>query len=432
MTEVKYVVANQKALEEAIASEKSPELRAVMHLIGASPESYRGDLIRQLNAVRPGLQDKHPFACEGRVDAALRTLVREGAVQKKVIRGYTAEDFAVKFGLTRTQFNNYYSGWLVRAGIFPAATNRKKMSYPSEVADVFNAAKPFYQSGTPYSKALSVGVGAVLGDEKKRQFEQWHRRQEEQVLSEKKQKVRSRIASQLASSGKMPLETSFKIRYDVLREALANGRADAAKNKESLEEILWKHWVEAGHYQAVVSYPMNLYLALKYEDMFIFSVEGKDGKGRRIFRKAALPLVKAAMDASPLTETFEGYEKSVHAMISESVKYMSEIIRAPIQGALDSVVEHERIRSGNDDYKTRKSANAALGNLEILKARYVTGGRVRTLEEVKQEYGRTIERTRQRKAKALNLLRRLPEVKALLDRNLPEEWKAFLNYARSL
>jgi len=401
MTEVKYVVANQKALEEAIASEKSPELRAVMHLIGASPESYRGDLIRQLNAVRPGLQDKHPFACEGRVDAALRTLVREGAVQKKVIRGYTAEDFAVKFGLTRTQFNNYYSGWLVRAGIFPAATNRKKMSYPSEVADVFNAAKPFYQSGTPYSKALAVGVGAVLGDEKKRQFEQWHRRQEEQVLSEKKQKVRSRIASQLASSGKMPLATSFKIRYDVLREALANGRADAAKIKESLEEILWKHWVEAG-------------------------------KGRRIFRKAALPLVKAAMDASPLTETFEGYEKSVHAMISESVKYMSEIIRAPIQGALDSVVEHERIRSGNDDYKTRKSANAALGNLEILKARYVTGGRVRTLEEVKQEYGRTIERTRQRKAKALNLLRRLPEVKALLDRNLPEEWKAFLNYARSL
>ena len=419
MAKIKYVVTTPQALEELIASEESPTLRAVMTLISANPEILRNDLIKQLKSAHPGLQDNHSSAVKDLVTLTIRKLVREGAVQKEVVKSESLGGFAAQFGLTRNQFVNDYR-LLVYARIFPP-TRQNSMHYLPEVADVFNAAKPLYQNGTPYIEALAVGVGVVFGDEKRRQFEEWYMRYNGLAM---KQKRRTGIASQLASSGKMPRVTSA-VMYDIMLKSLADGRqVNAAKIKESLEKKLLSSWAEAGNYdKMVISFPVNLYFSLKKVAGIYPGKQGKH-KQRTNFHDEALSAVRAAMELTPFSETFESYKQSVYATVSEFWNYAAEVIRAPLEGTLDSVVEQARMLSGSDNYDIRRSAKGVLDDFKSLRARYVTGGRLISLEGVGKGYGVTREAIRLREVKALELLRGLPEVKALLGRNLLEEWKA--------
>ncbi len=422
MTDMKYVVTNPHALEDAIALEPRASLKHVMLLIQASPgkEIKKTDLIRQLDAVQPGLQARHPGALESRVYDAVEALVRRGAVQKEAANSF--KDFAAQFGLTSQQFANYYR-LLVYAGIFPANTHQHRMAYQPEVADVFNAAKQLYQNGVSYTEAFGVGIGAVFGNEKRRQFEESLRRNAEKRISERKRKRSLMIASEIAASGKIP-STTYLIRYAVMLEALADGRqADAAKLRESLEETVLYNWTAAGNYtQVIMSFPATLYFALKggfkvkYKKQRRYGQKRYDRKGWT-FPEEIRTSVRAAMEAAPLSETFEGYERSVHAGISEFWRCTAESIRAPLQEILDSVVEQaQKMLRESDDCEIRRTAKSLLGDFELLNARYVAGGRMKTLEEVGREYGITRECVRQHEAKALERLRGIPEVKEMLGR----------------
>ncbi|MBI2137037.1 hypothetical protein HYU12_00795, partial [Candidatus Woesearchaeota archaeon] len=365
MAQIKYLVTNPQALEDAIASERSPSLKGIMCLIRENPQIGKAGLLRLLvDAPQPSLQNRHPHTLSNRVTDAFGKLVDAGAVQREVV---SLDSFAAQFGLTKQQFGNYYH-WLVYADIFPATTHRNMMSYQPEVTDVFNAAKPLYQNGVSHSEALGFGVGVVFGDKKKKQFEEWWRGRIKNLTLENMLNRRSMTISKLRTvSGEIPSRIRTPVMYDAMRQALAGGRqADAAKISELLESRLFSDWVASGSYDSMImSFPMNLYFTLKKVPSGYAGKQGKH-KQRRNFPDEVKSSLRAAMEAATLSKAFESYKQSVHGRVSEFWGYAAESIRAPLQETLDAVVERTRMVSGSDNYEIRSSAKAVFGDFEVL------------------------------------------------------------------
>ncbi|MBI2663757.1 hypothetical protein HYX10_00245 [Candidatus Woesearchaeota archaeon] len=280
-------------------SNLTPEKRKVL-------QAFQNNEVFQVSDVRRQLGGTYSVRF---VQRLVSNLVREGILVEERI---TFDWLAVQWGYSRNQLVRS-DVWLRNSGV--VCREPHKMLPDEELSILEIAIEKRGHVGAV--RALSAGIGQVLGSEKQGQFEKWYRNSPT-FRGSMHAKRRTEIAD-LIISGQDPRS---RIKYEVALELWNNGCTTAG---EILRQKIAEDLRERR--DALMAYPINLYLAM-------------EGMHPLNFRKGSLVKLEERLAGFAVQhaagQDWDAFRSSSMNVVDSVLQCVHEMLRPPLDEGLKS------------------------------------------------------------------------------------------------